>query len=91
MRFEASLDSLQVEKVVEKQVDVPQIQFVDEAQVILWLPCHLSGSTLVTILPPCEVVDIPMVKHRHVPTVVKQQKVGGVGPWVATGMACDVF
>lgn len=46
---------------------------------------------IVTMLPHCEVVDIPMVKHRHVPTVVKQQKVGGVGPWVATGMACDAF
>ena len=48
----------QVEKLVERQVEVPQIQYVDE------------------------VVDVPMVKHRHVPTVVKQQKewgsVGGV-------------
>ena len=42
----------QVEKVVERQVEVPQIQYVDE------------------------VVDVPMVKHRHVPTVVKQTKDG---------------
>ena len=70
---------------VEKQVEVPQIQFVDEADCRKpMLPAPSS------ILPPCEVVDIPMVKHRHVPTVVKQQKVGGVGPWVATGLARDV-
>lgn len=43
---------------VERQVEVPQIQYIDE------------------------VVDVPMVKHMHVPTVVKQQKdcTDSVGP-----------